>query len=162
MIDNIIDSLKTQIGEAVQGSLPEGLNGNDVASAAGDSLMEQFQQSAGNGDFSGIMEMFSGSETAADSPVLSNISPTLISGISGKLGIDPSVAQGLVDKFLPVVMNMFNKQAGAEGGFDIGNIISQFTGGSGGNITDIISQFTGNKGNAGGGGIFDKLKGLFG
>lgn len=160
MFDQIIENIKGQIGQSIQGQLPEGINSSDFANVAGDSLLEQLKTSAGSGDFSGIMEMFSGKETGADNPVLSSISPGLIQDISGKLGIDSTVVSGLVEKFLPGIMNMFNNQAG-QGGFDIGQIISQFTGGNG--ISDIISQFTGdNKSGGSGGGLFDKIKGLFG
>lgn len=163
MIDQLISGIKEQIGANLGDiNLPEGISTEAFSSAASSTLLENLQGSAGQGDFSGIMEMFSGSETPGDSPVLSNISPGVIQGIADKLGIDPSTIEGAVQKFLPSVMNMFNdKVSSGEGGFDIGGLIGQFTGGGGGGISDILSKLTGNNNQQGSGGLSDLVKGLF-
>lgn len=162
-IKDILSGIQSRIQDQfTDDELPEGVTAQSFAAVAGESVMSGFTQKAQNGDFSGIQEMFSGSETPADHPVLSGISPDIVRQISGKLGIDPNTASSLVARFMPSVMNVFNQKS-SEGSFDIQSIIGQF---SSGGIGDIISQFTGSsdtaKPGSSGGGIMNMIKGLFG
>lgn len=162
MFDQIISGIQEQIRSGAGNlNLPEGVSSEAFASAAGSSVLENLKTAAGQGDLSGIMEMFSGQITGTDSEAISNLSPGVVNGIAEKLGIDPSAIQGSVEQLMPQIMNTFNDQVNSGGnGFDIGNIVSQFTGGEGGGIGDIINRFTGGK-TGEGGGLGDFIKNLF-
>lgn len=165
MFDQIISGIQEQIRSGAGNlNLPEGVSSEAFASAAGSSVLDNLKSAAGQGDLSGIMEMFSGQVTGGDSQAISNLAPGVVNGIAEKLGIDPSAIQGSVEQFMPQIMNMFNDQVNSGGnGFDIGNIISQFTGGeggSGGGIGDLINQFAGGK-TGEGGGLGDLFRKLF-
>lgn len=155
MLDILLDNIKSHIGESLQGeNLPDGVSAEDVAHEAGSSIFSQMQNGAMNGDLGGITEMFSGSPTAPDSNAISGMVPGIVQQLSSKFGIDPAQAQGMVGKFLPSVMNLFNQKV-SSGGLDVQSIISQF---SGGKVSDLISNFTNGKS----GGIGGLIKGLFG
>lgn len=157
----ILNTVKDQITQS-GGELPAGVDINQVASVASETVMSGFSKQAGSGDFSGILEMFSGSETQNDNPVMAGISPDLIQQLSSKLGIDSATAAGISNKILPIIMNAFNSKAGANG-FDIQGIIGQFKNGGIGNLIDgFMSDKSSNQKASNGGGIFNLIKGLFG
>lgn len=166
MFDQLLDSFKGQIAQTLQGdSATDGLNHDEIAGAAGTHIAEKLQQMIASGDYSAVQEMFSGSETTPESMAASPLQSGLVESLMQKFGIDASQASGMVSKILPSIMNMFNNKvndAKSSGGFDIGNLISQFTGGDNNSsgISDIISQFTGNH-TSGGGGLLDSIKGFF-
>ncbi len=161
----IFNVIKTQIsGQLNSADLPEGVESDSVSTTAAESVLSGFKNQASSGDLSGIMEMFSGKETAVDNPVMASASNDVVSQLSSKFGLDPAMASGLVAKFMPSVMNAFNSKAGA-GGFDIQSIISQFTSGG---IGDMVQNFFGDQKSdqntpaKKSGGILDMIKGLFG
>jgi Bacterial protein of unknown function (DUF937) len=161
-IQEILSTLQNQVSQN-SSALPEGIDSGKLASVASESVLEIFTKQAANGDLSGVTEMFSGSETSADNPVLSGISPDLIKNLTGKLGIDESTAAGISSNILPVIMNVFNNKA-SSGGLDVQSIIGQFQNGG---ISNIIQDFMGNDKTApetGGqkSGILDMIKGFFG
>ncbi|MBL7812982.1 MAG: DUF937 domain-containing protein [Bacteroidetes bacterium] len=162
MFDQIFEMVKGNLGEMLQGD--ENLadkNHEEVASAAGESLISKITSMAQNGDMSAVQEMFSGQETPADHPVMNSMLPDLQKTLAEKFGIDAGTAAGLAQKILPAVMNMFNQKAGQQGGFDISSIVSQLQ--NNGGIGDLIQKFTGNSDNKeGGNGLLDNVKKLFG
>lgn len=175
MLDNLLDMVKGNLGDFLQnqeqgGAIASQANPNEIADVAGQTILSKLGGMANGGDFSGIMEMFSGQETPADHPLASNLQGDVAENLMKKLGLNSNVASSISSMIIPFIMNMFNKKVQNNGGFDISSIISQFTGGGnansgGGGIGDLIQGFLGgdeNKSNAGGGGLFDKLKGLFG
>lgn len=163
-IQEILQGVQAQIrNQFADDDLPDGIDSRGFVTAAGESIISEFTRRAQSGDLSGIQEMFSGSETSAESPVLSGISPDIVNSITSKFGINPDTASSLVSKFLPTVLNTFNEKSN-QSGFDVQSIVAQFIGGGG--VADVISQFSGgeNKENPASpkGGIFSLIKGLFG
>jgi hypothetical protein len=162
-LQDILSGLQTGIAEQSHNlNLPEGINASNITEIASSTVMSQLTSQAGSGNFSGIIEMFSGSETSADNPIMQQLSPALIENLSSKLGIDGAAASGIAGQLLPQVMNIFNdKVKGGE--FDLQSIIGQFQNGG---IGDMIQNFLADQGSKTGsntgGGFLDVIKGLFG
>jgi uncharacterized protein YidB (DUF937 family) len=162
-LQDILNGLQTGIAEHSQNlNLPEGINASNITEIASSTVMSQLTSQAGSGNFSSILEMFSGSETTADSPVLQQLSPALVENLSQKLGIDGGTASGIAGQLLPKIMNLFNDKVNG-GGFDLQSIIGQFQNGG---IGDLIQNFISDQGSKTGGnaagGFMDVIKGLFG
>lgn len=163
---DILGAIKTQIGNSLESTnLPSGIDSNTIANTAGESILASLQGQVKNGDSSSIMEMFSGSETAADHPSIAGLSPDLVSQLSSKLGLDTNTASSIVSNILPGIMNTFNNKINS-GNLDISGIISQF---QNGNIGDMVQGFFNNQTDTNtnqnsankSGGILGILKGLF-
>lgn len=82
----------------------------DSADAVTDSVLEVIRRHASSGDFSGVMEMFSGSTTAADGPTVNNLKGEVGNTLTEKLGIDSGQALALAAQALPFLLNIFNKK----------------------------------------------------
>jgi hypothetical protein len=161
----ILETLKVQIGSSLQGiDLPTGLLPEQVSSIASQSVLQNLQSQASNGNTDGIQEMFSGQETAADHPTIAGLSPELIKNLTDKLGIDSNTASSIASGILPGIMNAFNSKSGS-GDFDFQNILSQFQSGG---WQGLLQDFMGgddNKQNTHVGknsdGFLNIIKGLF-
>ncbi len=152
MLDQILNSEHNQLFDIVKNFSGVSDDQNEAATTVvKDTIVSSLTQQAQSGDLSGIMEMFSGSQTDLNSPAASGLSSNIIQNLVGKLGISQGNASGLVQQILPVVMNMFNNKASAaqSSGLDIGSLIGQFVGGNQSNnldITSVLSMFTNNSG----------------
>ncbi len=100
--------------------------------------------------------------------VASSLIPNVLSGLIGNSG---SGGQFSLDKLLnSITGGQVDQIAQKQGGFDIGSLISQFTGGGnqqsggGGGLMDIVSQLAGGaqaqQERNGGGGLMDLIKGF--
>ena len=155
MLDQLLENVKSHIGEKLQGeNLPDGFDIHSFAQTAGNGIFDSLKNNAGAGNLNGLMEMFSGQDTQENSPAVGSMMPDIVNKLSEKFGLDSNQVQGMVSKFLPSVMNMFNSKVNS-GSFDINSIISQF---KGENVGDMVENIKGNTG----GGILDTLKGFFG
>lgn len=82
----------------------------DSAETVTESVLEVIQRHAQSGDFSGVMEMFSGASTAADGPTVNSLKGEVGNSLSEKLGIDSGQALALAAQALPFLLNIFNKK----------------------------------------------------
>ncbi|MFN8437690.1 MAG: DUF937 domain-containing protein [Cytophagales bacterium] len=120
-----------------------------------DTIVSSLSNQAKSGDLSGILEMFSGSQTNGINNAASSMSNDIVSNLVSKLGINPSQASGFVQMAMPIIMNMFNNkvQNAKSSGFDVASLIGQFAGGNSGSgidagsVSSLISMFT-NGGNS--------------
>lgn len=143
--------------------------GPGTASAIEDVFGSLLQKQAKSGNLDAVKEMFSGSETSPDSPVINNLSGDLSQGLMEKLGIDSQQAMSMAAAALPMLLNFFNKKVNdaPQANEDIMSSIAKSLqgNGTGGGLEDIMGSLLGSGGNKGGGmdlgGLMDLGKGLF-
>ena len=105
-----------QLLKLAEGPLQEmlsGMNQDQPAESAGtmkDSIFSSLQNQISSGNFDGIKEMFSGSETSPDAPVIQSLQGGVADDLMGKLGISKDQAMGIAAAALPMIMNFFNKR----------------------------------------------------
>lgn len=109
----MIDQLLKSANGPLQDLLASAGGSRDSSDAVRESFLDVIQRQASSGDYSGIMEMFSGSETPADSPTVNHLKGAFGSGISEKLGIDSDKAMALASQALPLLLNFFNNRVNA-------------------------------------------------
>lgn len=166
MIDQLLKMAEGPLKDVLANS---GMSeGPGTANAIEETLSSILQSKAQSGDMAAIKEMFSGSETHNDSPVVQNLAGDLTGGLMDKLGISKEQAIGLAMTALPLIMNYFNKKVDSAPGAnnDIMNSVADaLQGGGGSGAADILgSLLGGNSGGKGGmdlGGLMDLGKGLF-
>lgn len=163
MFEQLIPLAQEKIGNFLQQQGFGGEQGGEAARAAGEGIVSQLSERFSGGDYSGIMELFSGHDTDASSGAVSSMLPGVADTLSSKLGIDLSQAEGLAGGIIPSVMNMLNdkvKQAGADG-FDVQSLLGNLggQGGIGGMLGGLVSNFLGggDKGGSGAGDIVNDL-----
>jgi hypothetical protein len=164
MFEQLIPLAQEKIGDFLQQQGFGGTQGGEAARAAGEGIVSQISERFSGGDYSGIMELFSGQETDSTSGAVSSMLPGVAETLSGKLGIDLSQAEGLAGGIIPSVMNMLNdkvKQAGADG-FDVQSLLGNLgqQGGIGGMLGGLVGNFLGGDkgGSAAGDMVNDLLK----
>jgi uncharacterized protein YidB (DUF937 family) len=166
MLDKLLKMAEGPLQEALAKS---GTNpGPSTASAIEEVFGSLLQNQAKSGKMEAVMEMFSGKETAPNSPVVNNLSGDLAQGLASKLGIDSKQAMAMAATALPLLMNFFNKKVNdaPQANEDIMSSIAKSLqgGGNGGGLEDIMGSLLGG-GNKGGGmdlgGLMDLGKGLF-
>lgn len=162
-----------QLLNLAEGPLEEmlaGMNQQSPKSSAGalkESIFSSIQKEISTGDLSAVKEMFSGSETSPDSPVINKLQGDVSNSLIDKLGISKEQAMGIAAAALPMILNFFNKRVNdaPQDNEDImSSVISSLQGDSGKiNTGDLLGSLMGGK-NGGGmdlGGLMDLGKGLF-
>jgi hypothetical protein len=185
MLDNLLNLVKQHAGSSIinNPAVPNEKNEEAVA-VAGQSITGGLQQLISQGGLKQVLAMFSGNqEINSTNPAVQQVSGNVVQNLMDKLGLDKqqagSVAGGLVPDVLKNLVNKTNDPN--DGSFDIQSIFNSLSGGStsGMNVQGLLNKFKGGldqdgdgdvdmqdltaafSGKGGGGGIMDKLKGLF-
>ncbi len=146
MIDNIMNMVKDQIG----GDLMEkfGLDSSQKDEAINitkETITDKISGAATGGGMSGIMNLFSSNDNDEEgNSMLSELTSSLSSNFSSKLGVDADKSGGISSMIMEKVTALFGDKLG--GSFDIGDLMGMIGGGKSGGI----------------GGMLGKLGGLFG
>ena len=147
MIDNIMNMVKDQIG----GDLMEkfGLDDNQKDEAINitkDTISDTVSKEAAGGGLSGIMNLFSSNDNDDEgNSMLDNLTNSLSSNFSSKLGVDSSKSSGIAGMIMEKVTSLFGDKLGSN--FEIG---------------DLLGMFGGDGKDSGLGGMLGKIGGLFG
>ncbi len=161
-----------QLLKLADGPLQEMLSGmnqdqpNQTAATLKDSIFSSLQNQISSGNLDGVKEMFSGSETPPDAPVIQNLQGGVADNLMGKLGISKDQAMGIAAAALPMIMNFFNKRVNdaPQNNHDIMSSIVDTVQGKSGKIGagDLMGSLLGG-GNGGMdlGGLMDMGKSLF-
>jgi len=131
---------------------------DEVFNAAQGGIMDPIKNQIGNGNLGGLMNLFNGHDDPNDNnnPIKQGASNNVDHSLMDKLGLDEGKAGAIAAQVLPVIMNHFaSKETGTAN--DAGDLMKKIGMDGDNNIMDIVSQFTRN----GGGGLMDKMKGLF-
>ncbi|MEB2777197.1 DUF937 domain-containing protein [Algoriphagus sp. D3-2-R+10] len=161
-----------QLLKMAEGPLQEmlaGMNQDQAGASASvlkDSIASSVQKQVASGDLNAIKEMFSGSETSPDAPVINNLQGDVSQNLMDKLGISKEQAMGIAAAALPMIMNFFNKRvndAPQDNNDIMSSMISSMQGGQGSIIpSDLLgSLMGGGKGGMDLGGLMNMGKGLF-
>ncbi|GAB2830505.1 hypothetical protein [Ferruginibacter profundus] len=204
MLEELFNLVKGNAQESVINNpvIPNEQN-NAVIASATHSVAEELQGTLAGGGLQNVLSLFggggaNGGSSLLNNPIVSNIISNFTNKLTNDHGIESNQASGIASSLIPGVLsnlisrtnnpndNGFNinsiigsltgggaQQAGG-GGFDLGGLVSKFTGGGGLDtdgdgkveLSDIISKVTGGAQQAqqaqagGGGGLMDMIKGF--
>ena len=184
MFDQLLDLVKKHAGDAIVNNpaIPNEKNEDAINETSG-SIASGLQGMLSQGGIKDVLKMFGGQ--GGNSAVSNGISGGLIQNLMDKFGLDKQQAGNVADKVVPGVLDDMVKKTNdpADKSFDIQGIFNSLSGGqtSGLNIQGLLSKVQGGKldldgdgdtdlqdlmsvvkGGGSGGGLMDKVKGLFG
>lgn len=160
MLEDIINLVKEHAGEAIVNNpaIPNE-NNEAVTAAAGSSILDGLKNMISQGKAQDVLNLFShpGADVQSN-PAVQTISAGFVQNLVGKLGIDPAAAGGVAANLIPNVLQSLVHKTNdtADSSFSLESILGHLTGGQG--IQGILGSLTGGEG----GGVMDKIKGLFG
>ncbi|HVZ57780.1 MAG TPA: hypothetical protein VG870_14070 [Chitinophagaceae bacterium] len=185
MLENLIDLVRQHAGEAIVNNpaIPNDRNEEAIREASG-SITGGLQNLLSQGGLQDVLKLFSGNTDVAASGVTQQVSGGFIQTLMSKFGLDQQTAGQVAGQVVPRVMtDLVNKTNDpAEKGFDIQGLFNHLSGGSTGSLdmqgllnkvkggldlngdgqTDLQDLKAAFQGQAGGGGLMDKIKGIFG
>lgn len=166
MLENLFDLVKSHSGEAIINNPAIPNEHNDAAiNVASSSIFDTLKNAASNGNVSDIMSLFNGGNQASASPLASIMQNDMVKNLISKFGIDQNAANNVASSILPNALNsLVSKTADPnDSSFNFQDILSKITNGAGGfDIGNLVNQFTGGNNSQSGGGILDTVKGFFG
>lgn len=186
MLDQLMNLVKQHAGDAIisNPAIPNERN-NEAIQETTSSIAGGLQNMLKSGNISDLMSMFSGRHDAGNSPVTNQISGGVIENLMNKFNIDKGAASNIAGNLVPDVMKkLVNKTNDPnDSSFDIQGIFNNLSGGStsGFNMQGLLNKFKGtgidkdgdgdvdlqdltklvSGGGTNGGGIVDKIKGMF-
>lgn len=182
MLDQLMDLVKKHAGDAVVSNPDIPNEKNDAAiQETSSSLFSGLQNMLSQGDLKDILKTFSG-QGDSNNAVNQQLSGGLIQNLMDKFGLDKQQAGNVADKVVPNVMNDMVAKTNdpKDNSFDIQGIFNSLSGGgtSGFNMQGLLDKIKGAKLDidgdgdtdlqdlmalvkGGGGGLVDKVKGLF-
>ncbi len=167
MLDNLLELVKSHATEGIINNPAIPNEHNDAAvQVASSSIFDTLKNAASGGNFSDIVSMFNGGgNNAALSPLVNIMQNDMVQNLMHKFGLDQAAASNAASNVLPnAISSLVNKTNDPnDSSFNIQDIISKVSGGAGGfDIGSLVSKFTGGNNSQSGGGIMDSIKGLFG
>lgn len=183
MLDQLTNLVKQYAGDAIinNPAIPNERN-DEVINETSSSIAGGLQNMLSSGGAQDILKMFSGNQSVSNSAVTNNVSGGVIENLMNKFGLDRSAASGIANKLVPNVMqNLVQKTNDPnDSSFDIQGIFNNLSDGStsGFNMQALLNKFKGagldqdgdgdtdlqdltKMVSGGGGGILDKVKGMF-
>ncbi len=151
MLDQLVNLVRQNAEESIvkNPAVPNEANDEaikDVASQIFNGLKGQASQ----GNLQDLMGMLQGGGQSAiqGNPLTSSLVSNITSNLAAKFGISPQVASGIASTLIPMVMKQFVDKTNDpdDKDFDLQDVVKSVTGNS--NVGDILSQFTGGKGSA--------------
>jgi len=146
MFENLLQMVTQHAQEAIvnNSAVPNEHNEGAIAEVAS-AIQHGLSSPVQGGGLEGIMNRLKGGDIA-NNPMVQNIINSAAGGLATKFGVDGTQATSIVQSLIPQVMNSLSQhEAGGTGGFDIGSLISSFTGGNANNqaggIGGLISGF---------------------
>jgi uncharacterized protein YidB (DUF937 family) len=187
MLDQLMNLVKQYAGDAIinNPAIPNERN-DEAIQETSNSIAGGLQNMLSGGGIKDILKMFSGNQDVANNSVTNNISGGLIQNLMNKFNLDQGAASNIASNLLPNVMDNLVKKTNDpnDSSFDIQGIFNNISGGStsGFNVQGLLDKFKGGGldkdgdgdtdlqdlmkiipggSTGGGGGIMDKIKGLF-
>lgn len=186
MLDQLMNLVKQHAGDAIinNPAIPNERN-EEAIHETSSSIAGGLQNMLKGGNITDLMNMFSGKHDAVNNPVTNNISGGLIENLMNKFNLDKGAASNIAGNLVPDVMKKLVHKTNDPGdsSFDIQGIFNNLSGGStsGFNVQGLLNKFKGagmdkdgdgdvdmqdlmklvSGGGTNGGGLMDKVKGLF-
>lgn len=159
MLDNLLNLVRENAQDAIVNNtdVPNEHN-EDAIQAASSSIFDVLKQQASSGNLGGLADMFKGGG-AGGGAITQQVASVFTDKLKG-FGIDAGIAQNLAASFIPGIIDKFTKKTADpnDSSFDLGNIVNSISGSDGkfqlSDLTNLMSEGQG-------GGLMDKLKGLF-
>ncbi|WP_316804642.1 DUF937 domain-containing protein [Pedobacter nototheniae] len=170
MLENLNELVRENAQDAVvnNSAIPNEHN-EAVIQAASSSIFDTLKDKLTSGDIGSLTDIFK-SENAEGSAVATQASGTFVDKLSA-LGISGDTAKSIAASIIPVIISKFTQKTNDpnDSSFNIQDVIGKLAGGADGkfDLSDVVGMFGGgNKDQAAGaqpegGGILDKLKGMF-
>jgi len=169
MFENLLDLVKGNAGEAIINNPAIPNEHNDAAvELASNSIFDTLKNAVTSGNLNSVLGMFSaGAANAGNSQLAGLMQNDMVQNLMHKFGLDQSQAGNVASNLLPnVLQNLVHKTNDPnDSSFNIQSIVSNLSGNAGGgfDVGDLLNQFTGSQQQSNNsGGIMDSLKGLFG
>ena len=183
MLDQLTSLVKQYAGDAIinNPAIPNERN-DEAINEASNSISGGLQNILSSGGAQDILKMFSGNQSVSNSNVTNNVSGGVIQDLMNKLGLDKSAASGIANNLVPNVMEKLVQKTNDpnDSSFDIQGIFNNLSGGStsGFNMQALLNKLKGagldqdgdgdtdlqdltKMLSGGGGGILEKVKGMF-
>jgi len=166
MLENLNQLVKDSTQDAIvnNSAIPDEHNEAAISAASG-SIIDALKQQLSSGNIGGLVDAFKGGNVEG-SAVAQDASAGFIDKLAG-MGINLDTAKGIAASVIPGIIGKFINKTNDpnDSSFDIKDVLSKISGPDGKfELSDLTNLFTGAKeGEPGaeGGGIVDKLKGLF-
>ncbi|SMC71127.1 hypothetical protein [Pedobacter nyackensis] len=163
MLENLNQLVKENVQEAIVNNTAIPNEQNEAAiSAASGSIIDALKQQLSSGNIGNLVDAFKGGNAEG-----SAVAQEAASGFTDKLaamGINLDTAKNIAASVIPSIVGKFVNKTNDpnDSSFDIQDIVSKISGPDGKfQVSDITNLFAGNEDGKEGGGIVDKLKGLF-
>jgi hypothetical protein len=181
MLDNLMDLVRKYTGAAVNENPAVPNEKNEVVTEqAGNSIVNTLKNALGSGRIADVLGYFKKGGTGQDA-IVNEATSNYAQDLQDKHGLDEVQAREVAEKVVPQTMTELAAKTADpnDKGFNIQDIFNKLTGGktSGFNMEKAMNKFTGGKFDkdgdgdldlqdlksmfSGGGGIADKVKGLF-
>ena len=160
MLENLIDLIKEHAGTAILNNpaIPDGQHEAAVA-ATGSSIIYSLKGMISQGKGQEVLSLLQGKGgDIASNPATQGISAGVVQSLMGKFGLDQNTAGGIAGNLIPnVLQSLVHKTNDPnDSSFSLEGIVGHLTGGQG------IQGILGSLEQGAGGGIMDKIKGIFG
>jgi len=181
MLDNLMDLIRKNAGTAIinNPAIPNERN-EEAVQATGNSIISSLQNALSGGGIKDVLSMFGKGRADQNNPVVNQASGNLIDTLKNQFGLGHAQAANVANDIVPKAMDQLAQKTAdpADDRFDAQNIFNQLSGGktSGLNIGGLLNKFKGGLDKdgdgdvdlqdiqsmfSGGGGILDKVKGMF-
>jgi hypothetical protein len=170
MLENLMQLVRDNVQEAVvnNADIPNEQN-EAVIQAASGSIFDTLKDQLSSGNVGGLVDIFKGGDTggsAITQQAAGNFEQKL-----GALGINSSIAKSIAAAIIPMIIAKFTQKTNDpnDSSFNIQDVLGKLAGGADGkfDLSDVIGMFNGGgQAQTGteqtqGGGLLDKLKGMF-
>jgi len=169
MLENLNEMVRENVQESVVNNtaIPNEQN-EAVIQAASGSIFDTLKEQVSSGNIGALTDIFNGNK-AEGTQVAEQASGNFIDKLSC-LGINADTAKSLAASIIPGLIAKFTQKTNDpnDSSFNIKDVLGSLGGDDGKfDVSDVIGMFNGGgqaqqPGQAGGGGIMDKLKGMFG
>lgn len=169
MIENLEQLVRDNAQDAIVNNTAVPNEQNEVAiQAASSSIFDSLKEQLASGNASEVAAIFNKGEAAAGNPVVQQATSSLIDKLSG-FGINADTAKSIGASIVPVVLGKLANKTNDpnDSSFNIQDVLGKLAGGADGkfDLSDVMGMFNGGGQTSGGqqegGGVLDKLKGLF-
>ncbi|MCY7420913.1 MAG: DUF937 domain-containing protein [Chitinophagaceae bacterium] len=163
MLEQLKSLVQEYAGDAIitNPAIPNEKN-DEAVGLASHSILDGLKNAISNGGVEEVTNIFNGGEQqVAQAAVTQNIKGNFVEKLISKLGLDPAKASQIASSLIPMVMAKFVHKTNDpnDKSFDLSSILGGLTGG---NMGDMLGKLTGGNNDKGeGGGLMDKVKGLF-
>lgn len=167
MLENLNELVRENVQESVvnNAAIPNEHN-EAVIQAASGSIFDSLKDQLSSGNIGALTDIFNGNK-AEGTQVAEQASGSFVDKLSG-LGINADTAKSLASSIIPGIIAKFTQKTNDpnDSSFNLKDVLGSLGGDDGKfDVSDVIGMFSGGQagqaGSTGGGGIMDKLKGMF-